>query len=99
LNSPYALLPQPSFNYTYDESGTGLLYIREVVGGTKIRFHWEGYDLYLEEVQSGSTWISKYASMNQPVFSARRGTDMPYPFLSCVSVCRISPAESLVNTA
>ena len=59
-------LTQTIVRYTYDESGTGLLYIREVVGGTKTRFHWEGYDLYLEEVQSGTTWNSKYAYMNQP---------------------------------
>ena len=55
-----------TLNYMYDESGGGLLREREVVGGTKIRFHWEGLNLYLEEEWSGSAWILKRTYINQP---------------------------------
>jgi RHS repeat-associated protein len=58
--------------YTYDESGTGLLRDRTVVGRSQTRFHWEGLNLYLEEEKSGSTWYAKQAYINQP--SALSGT-------------------------
>jgi len=52
--------------YKYDESGGGLLREREVVGGTKTRFHWEGLNLYMEEEWSGSAWVPKRTYINQP---------------------------------
>jgi len=55
-----------TLNYKYDESGSGLLREREVVGGTKTRFHWEGLNLYLEEEWSGSAWVPKRTYINQP---------------------------------
>ena len=39
---------------------------REVAGGTKTRFHWEGLNLYMEEEWSGSAWIPKRTYINQP---------------------------------
>ncbi|NPU99719.1 MAG: RHS repeat-associated core domain-containing protein [Candidatus Omnitrophica bacterium] len=39
---------------------------REVAGGTKTRFHWEGLNLYLEEEWNGSAWVPKRAYINQP---------------------------------
>jgi len=61
-----------TLNYMYDESGGGLLREREVVGGTKTRFHWEGLNLYMEEEWSGSAWVPKRTYINQP--SALGGT-------------------------
>jgi len=55
-----------TLNYKYDESGGGLLREREVAGGTKTRFHWEGLNLYMEEEWSGSAWVPKRAYINQP---------------------------------
>ena len=55
-----------TLNYKYDESGSGLLREREVVGGTKTRFHWEGLNLYMEEEWSGSAWVPKRTYINQP---------------------------------
>ena len=50
-----------TLNYKYEESRSGLLREREVVGGTKIRFQYEGLNLCMEEVGSGSAWISQRA--------------------------------------
>ncbi len=54
-----------TISYTYG-SGGGLLREREVAGGTKTRFHWEGLNLYMEEEWSGSAWVPKRAYINQP---------------------------------
>ncbi|NPU99717.1 MAG: RHS repeat-associated core domain-containing protein [Candidatus Omnitrophica bacterium] len=54
-----------TINYTYG-SGGGLLREREVVGGIKTRFHWEGLNLYMEEEWSGSAWVPKRTYINQP---------------------------------